>query len=340
MGLPTKSLHKIAALRQGGPLLLEYGIVPADLLRKLDLPVTLLLDQDGWVDRRISFRVANLAAKLTGDRFFCLHAAENNKFEQLCEWGGSILRSGTVRQAIDNASRYIAHIHLGTFIKLDVDGSRARLSTGFSGELGEDPVQRTEANMLMMRKLLNLCTEAVEAELHLPHDKPANCDEIERLFGSCLDFRADRAELVFDRAILELPMTVHAVTPIASAYTLPPATPKETGGAVMRVLREKIALERPTAASVAAALHMNLRTMQRHLAAWGITFEDLLDGFRLRQAMDDLGDGRYTITDIAFRLGYSDSAHFTRAFRRWTGRSPRQQLMLKRHQVSPNGRSN
>ena len=72
----------------------------------------------------------------------------------------------------------------------------------------------------------------------------------------------------------------------------------------MRVLREMIELERPTASCVAAALSMNLRTMQRHLAVWDLTFEQLLDEYRLRRAMKYLNEGEHTITDIAFRLGY------------------------------------
>ena len=75
--------------------------------------------------------------------------------------------------------------------------------------------------------------------------------------------------------------------------------------------------------AVADELRMNPRTLQRHLAAWGLSFNEVLDDLRHRRAMAYLSDGQLSITDVAFRLGYADAAHFTRAFRRWTGKAPR-----------------
>ena len=73
---------------------------------------------------------------------------------------------------------------------------------------------------------------------------------------------------------------------------------------------------------------MNLRTMQRHLGAWGVTFEQLLEDLRLHHALIGLQEERLSVTDVAFHLGYSDAAHFTRAFRRWTGTAPRESGIL------------
>ena len=38
--------------------------------------------------------------------------------------------------------------------------------------------------------------------------------------------------------------------------------------------------------------------------------------------MQLLASGKYTATEIAYMVGYSDPAHFTRAFKRWTGSPP------------------
>jgi len=110
-------------------------------------------------------------------------------------------------------------------------------------------------------------------------------------------------------------------TPPADCHH-PPCTPYETGIAVLRELRRSIEFGRPTASAVASALSMNLRTLQRHLRVLGVTFEGVLDEYRRCQAIDYLNQRSHSITEIAFRLGYSDSAHFTRAFRRWTGGPP------------------
>jgi hypothetical protein len=63
--------------------------------------------------------------------------------------------------------------------------------------------------------------------------------------------------------------------------------------------------------------------MQRHLASWGITFEDLLDQYRRHMALEYLQSGRQSIA--AFRLVLQlGSGH--RAFRPWTGQLPRQAM--------------
>jgi AraC-like DNA-binding protein len=92
---------------------------------------------------------------------------------------------------------------------------------------------------------------------------------------------------------------------------------------VLKFLQTTIEHDRPTVSAAAEATSMNLRTLQRLLANGGTTFKHLLDEYRLQAAIGYLRRGDLSITDIAFKLGYSDSAHFTRAFRRWTGINPR-----------------
>ncbi len=64
------------------------------------------------------------------------------------------------------------------------------------------------------------------------------------------------------------------------------------------------------------------RTLQRRLAQEGVTYSRLIDEIRFNTAMPLLKDTESKLIEIAFDLGYSDPAHFTRAFQRWTGFSP------------------
>lgn len=61
---------------------------------------------------------------------------------------------------------------------------------------------------------------------------------------------------------------------------------------------------------------------ERQLKYCGIDFEDLRDETRRSEALQLIASGKYTATEIAYMVGYSDQAHFTRAFKRWTGSSP------------------
>lgn len=74
---------------------------------------------------------------------------------------------------------------------------------------------------------------------------------------------------------------------------------------------------------VAAQIGVSARTLQRRLAAEQVSFQELLDGYRQEQAMELLREGRLSMGEVAYRLGYAEQSAFTRAFRRWTGLAPR-----------------
>jgi AraC-like DNA-binding protein len=67
---------------------------------------------------------------------------------------------------------------------------------------------------------------------------------------------------------------------------------------------------------------MTSRTLRRKLETEGTSYTDLLDNVRHALAMDFLNTSVLSTDDIAAALGFSDSASFRRAFKRWTGKSP------------------
>ena len=74
--------------------------------------------------------------------------------------------------------------------------------------------------------------------------------------------------------------------------------------------------------SVAMIAGTSVRTLQRRLAAHQMSYSQLVDEVRLEQALPLLEDPTVPVNEIAYGVGYSRPAHFTRAFRRWTGVSP------------------
>ncbi len=80
---------------------------------------------------------------------------------------------------------------------------------------------------------------------------------------------------------------------------------------------------------------MSVRTLQRQLAEAGMTHEALVGRARFATAAAVLEETDLKILDIALDLGYSDHAHFTRAFRRWAGCSP--QEYRRRRRRNPDG---
>lgn len=73
----------------------------------------------------------------------------------------------------------------------------------------------------------------------------------------------------------------------------------------------------------AAGMRIPVRTLQRRLTEERQSFSTLLNKQRLELAKQQLRHGKDALAQIALELGYSDQTSFCRAFRRWTGLSPR-----------------
>lgn len=74
---------------------------------------------------------------------------------------------------------------------------------------------------------------------------------------------------------------------------------------------------------VAADMGLSRQTLYRRLRQEGVTFEALLDKLRHRLALRYLREDKLSVKAASYRLGFSDPAAFSRAFKRWTGASPR-----------------
>ncbi|HEV2569805.1 AraC family transcriptional regulator [Sphingomonas sp.] len=73
---------------------------------------------------------------------------------------------------------------------------------------------------------------------------------------------------------------------------------------------------------VAASMGLSRQTLYRRLKAEGASFQDVLEAKRRQLAIRYLGVDGQSVKATAYRLGFSDPAAFSRAFKRWTGLSP------------------
>ncbi|MCA1451775.1 helix-turn-helix domain-containing protein [Bradyrhizobium sp. BRP22] len=93
----------------------------------------------------------------------------------------------------------------------------------------------------------------------------------------------------------------------------------------------------PTIMQAAEMVGLSVRSLQRKLSLAGLTYSGLLEQVRFNNAMQLLRDADNKIIDVAFSSGYADPAHFTRAFRRISGFTPREfRERLRSRQVEIN----
>lgn len=78
----------------------------------------------------------------------------------------------------------------------------------------------------------------------------------------------------------------------------------------------------PTLNECAKVLNISTKTLQRYLQKYGVEFHQLKQKISTERAIDLLENSKFTITHIAYELGYSNPANFTRAFNKIQGCSP------------------
>jgi len=79
----------------------------------------------------------------------------------------------------------------------------------------------------------------------------------------------------------------------------------------------------PKLEDVARHLGIGSRTLQRRLSGMGHSYQSLVDEARREVALRLVAEGRQSLVEVAFLTGFAEQSSFTRAFRRWSGTTPR-----------------
>ena len=137
----------------------------------------------------------------------------------------------------------------------------------------------------------------------------------------CTIERGEVAGVTFPAELLDLPNPQRRAAAGDAASEVPDAA--DLVACVEHLLALALLDGRPRIDWLCRRLNLSRRTLQRHLALCGTTFDDILQRVLTRQATALMANPTQPVTAIALELGYSDPAHFTRAFTRWTGQAPR-----------------
>ncbi|WP_211097126.1 helix-turn-helix transcriptional regulator [Aliishimia ponticola] len=99
--------------------------------------------------------------------------------------------------------------------------------------------------------------------------------------------------------------------------------PKSTAARVRQALVEGLPGGQVTIDQIARKLALSKRSLQRRLSEEGASFKDVLEDTRRALALSYLQNSTMSIEEIALLLGFRDRTSFFRAFRSWTGQTPK-----------------
>jgi AraC-like DNA-binding protein len=239
--------------------------------------------------------------------------------------------SATVGDALHDL---LVHLHIhdrgGSPVLLAPDAGSALLGYSiYHQEMpGAECIYAT-ATTIAHRLLRELCGPAfTPLVVQFAYDRPASTAEYRRAFGSGMAFNAAISGVVFASSWLSQPLT--GADPVRHRELAQAIEDAEEDGPTSfaerleSVLHQALLSGTASAADVARRFAIHERTLRRRLQAEGRSLRRLVNRTRFEIAGQLLRNTRLSVTEIAAALQYADSNAFSRAFRSWANRSPRE----------------
>jgi len=165
--------------------------------------------------------------------------------------------------------------------------------------------------------------------IRFTHAEPSYRAEYDRIFGVPLEFGSSMNAILFGEELLSVRMPPSnqyvsgLLTERAEALLEKLENSKSMRGRVECLLIPILPTGEAKVKTIARKLGLSRQTLFRKLKAEGVTFEQVLDELRHKLAREYLNGKNVSVNETAYLLGFSDPAAFSRAFKRWTGASPR-----------------
>jgi AraC-like DNA-binding protein len=267
-----------------------------------------------------------IAVAATGDPAFGIKVASHLKHTSFHALGYGLSASSTLKEAFERVRRYCYVVSDAVDYRFIKCGAEYQF---FIEPMACVPFESVDAlvgaYLRMCRSLIGRNHSPLLIELRRP--PPAVLDDFHRLLRAPLKFGAEHNRLTFDAESIERPLDggnpelARHSDAIANQY-LERVDRHNVEARVRKVLAQRLEGNEPSQEEVADLLNVSARTLQRKLGEGGTTFKEILDETRHTLALAYLSEPQYSVSDVTYLLGFSCASSFTRAFRRWTGRSP------------------
>lgn len=328
------SLVRGKALRGLAGLVTELGGDGRALLDRCEIPFEAVEgpSHDALVSNRSVAKVLEVAAAELECPDLGLRLAERQGPEILGPLAVAVQNSATVGDAVHCASRFF-YVHSPVlYVARVADPEDVPGVAGLEyGSLGPLTPQTADLGLGLLHRITLLLGGGAYGlrSVHLPHPDLAGAARYRSFFDAEVRFQRPAAILRVPNDLMRRPLvggadeTVRdlAIDYLETHFDRPEHTVTE---------RVRTAVERSLGTGpvrigpVARLLRVHPRTLQRHLAAEGTTFERVVDTARREAAERLIVRTDLPMTQVAAMLGLAEQSALSRASRRWFGRSPRE----------------
>lgn len=321
------TLGSVAGLLAG--TLRGCGIDPEPLFRQAGIDLARAADPDARVETRRMLDVWGLAIEATGNPCVGLLAARQFQPAALHGLGFAWLASDTLHDALNRLVRYSRFINSATEFRMEAGAETTDLVAVIPDIFPNYVPAGADLGMAVFLRMCQITTGEALLPVHVSLQRPRpDCEaEFVRVFGASIDYDRPDNRLRFDNAVLNRPLTT-ANPELAriNDQTVVDYLARFDRASIAMQVRAKIIEQLPDGMPkqehIADTLHVSLRSLQRRLKEEETSFKDLLEDTRQSLAEQYLREHHRSIGEITYLLGFSEPSNFTRAFKRWTGKTP------------------
>ena len=311
--------------------LVSAGGNAESLLSKAGLTLEEMRNPSIRLKVRDQIKFLNLVAQALKDEFLGFHLAQHVEMRELGLLYYVLSSSANLKEALERAARYSTIVNEGIVQEFKV-GKHHEMSVRYAGVSRHIDRHQIEFWMVGLVRICRTLSgrRIVPTSVKFIHVRKCNHARFARYFGDDVEFGATADEMKFAADLEQIPiieadpylnklLVKYFEEALADRTGQTCSFQTEVENAIVPLLPHGKA----AVGEIARRLGVSRRTLARRLSSEGLSFSKMLEDLKLHLAKRYLADGNLSISQIAWLLGYKEIGAFSRAFKRWTGASPR-----------------
>ena len=298
------------------------GISADYYFKKVKLP-TVIEDPESLLPTKPFFQLINIVAIDENLPGFGSIVAQTTPWHKIASLAPLIEQSKNLKELLETFCEIASHQSShGNFSLID-EGSHFRFS--YTGS----PLVKGDIQMELYRitSMIQLSQLACDAQwrpdtIHLNQPSSSVIEASPLLSSSKICFSKPDSSISIPGELLQLPVQLDIPERRKAANNADADNNIEFANSIRQIIKTYTQKKSIRIEELADITDLSVRTLQRRLKANDLKFNDLLCQAKFDHAKERLHDMKTPIKEIAESLGYSDAAHFTRAFHQWSGLSP------------------
>ncbi len=274
-------------------------------------------------------RLWKLAVAATNNPNLGLDVGRNINQTTFHALGYSLLASPTLKDCFERLVRYFRIVTDAGELEFSAVGAQYKFVLNPLPGEHQPADEAIDALLSVVIRLCRLLTgrrfQASAVKLRRP--APAETAIFAKVFQAPLEFGASESAIYMSGKLLSDPLPAANAElarhndEILSRY-LAHFDKQNLANRVHAALVAQLPHGEPAQERIASTLNLSLRNLQRKLSAEGTSYKEILNNTRRDLALSYIRNSRYSVSQITYQLGFSDTSSFSRAFKRWTQQAP------------------